>query len=348
MFDLGALQAAIDAHGRVARVVIAAFEGSSPREVGASMLVWETGQSGTIGGGALEFEAVARARLALAGSPPTPSLPHAGGGRHGVSGAAAVDGRDTPPPPLVGEGWGGWAPAKVDRVSLGPALGQCCGGAVTLWTEVFEAVPVPEAGVIARGPGAMPLAVKRVLAAARGQGVRPAAGLVAGWLVEPVAGATRQVWVWGAGHVGRALVSVLAPLPGVAVTWVDVSAERFPDVVPAGVRVLPVAKPEVAVGLASREAEHLVVTYSHALDLELCHRLLGHGFRSAGLIGSATKWARFRARLAALGHSREAILTIRCPIGDPALGKHPQAIAVGVAAEFLAARGVSVGRRDRA
>jgi xanthine dehydrogenase accessory factor len=353
VFDLDALQAAIDAHGRVARVVIAAFEGSSPREVGAAMLVWADaslggGQSGTIGGGALEFEAVARARELLAESLPVPPTPSPQGGGETLGAHLATDDLRDLPPPLVGEGWGGGAPAKVERVSLGPALGQCCGGAVTLWTEVFEEVPVPEDGVIARGPGAMPLAVKRIVARARGQGVMPLPQLVQGWFVEPVARAERQVWVWGAGHVGRALVSVLAPLPGVALTWVDVSAERFPDVVPAGVRVLPVAKPEVAVALASREAEHLVATFSHALDLELCHRLLGHGFRSAGLIGSTTKWARFRARLAALGHSREAILTIRCPIGDPSLGKHPQAIAVGVAAEFLAASGVSVGRRDRA
>jgi len=206
-------------------------------------------------------------------------------------------------------------------------------------------VPVAEAGIIARGPGAMPLAVKRVLVAARGQGLRPAPGLVQGWLVEPVAEATRQVWVWGAGHVGRALVSVLAPLPGVALTWVDISADRFPGWVPTGVQVLPVAAPERAVQLAPGHAEHLVVTYSHALDLELCHRLLGHGFRSAGLIGSATKWARFRSRLGALGHSGEAISRVRCPIGDPSLGKHPQAIAVGVASEFL--RGDAAGKEER-
>ncbi|TAG24503.1 MAG: xanthine dehydrogenase accessory protein XdhC, partial [Rhodobacterales bacterium] len=181
----------------------------------------------------------------------------------------------------------------------------------------------------------MPLAVKRVLAAARGQGVRPAAGLVAGWLVEPVAEATRQVWVWGAGHVGRALVAVLAHLPGVAVTWVDISAERFPGGVPEGVTVVPVGDPALLADHAPVGAEHLVVTYSHALDLELCHRLLARGFRSLGLIGSATKWARFRSRLGALGHSGEAVARIRCPIGDPGLGKHPQAIAVGVAAEFL-------------
>lgn len=304
MFDLGALGAALAVHRRVVRVVIAGHDGSSPREVGAAMLVWDDGQAGTIGGGALEFEAASKAR--------------------GMLGAGGM---------------------SVQRVALGPALGQCCGGAVTLWFEVLERVPDPVAGMVARGPGAMPLAVKRILAAARGQGVRPGVALVEGWLVEPVAEPGRQVWVWGAGHVGRALVGVLAPLPGMAVTWVDVAAGRFPETVPEGVTVLPAADPALLADHAPQEAEHLVLTFSHALDLELCHRLLRRGFRSCGLIGSATKWARFRSRLAALGHDRAAVARIRCPIGEPAFGKHPQAIAVGVAAQML--RAAPVAARER-
>ena len=294
MFDLSALSQALAAHGRVARVVIAAHDGSSPREVGAAMLVWDQGQSGTIGGGALEFEAVLRAREWLVG-----------GGR------------------------------RVDRVALGPSIGQCCGGAVTLWTEVFDAAPEAVAGVVARGPGTMPLAVKRILVAARGQGMRPEPGLVQGWLVEPVMEAERQVWVWGAGHVGRALVAVLAPLPGIAITWVDTGPERFPEAIPDGVTPVWADAPEALVAHVPVSAEHLVVTYSHALDLELCHRLLGRGFCWLGLIGSATKWARFRSRLAALGHSGVEINRITCPIGDVSLGKHPQAIAIGVGLQLL-------------
>ena len=280
------------ARGRVARVVVAEVLGSAPREVGAAMLVWQGGQSGTIGGGALEFQAVQAARLML----------EAGG-------------------------------VRLDRQALGPSLGQCCGGAVSLLTEVYDALP--EGPVVARsvGGGPMPLAVKRMLAAARGQGVLPRAQLVQGWMVEAVEVPSRQVWIWGAGHVGRALVAVLAPLPGVQVTWVDVGPERFPVDVPEGVRVLPVADPAEAVALAPLEAEHLVLTFSHALDLELCHRLLNHGFLRCGLIGSATKWARFRSRLAALGHADMA--RIDCPIGEPSLGKHPQAIAIGVVAAML-------------
>jgi xanthine dehydrogenase accessory factor len=182
----------------------------------------------------------------------------------------------------------------------------------------------------------MPLAVKRLLDRARAQGALPTPTLVQGWFVEPVARPARHLWVWGAGHVGRALVGVMATLPGLAITWVDVAEDRFPETIPEGVTALPATAPAVLVGHAPVTADHLILTYSHALDLDLCHRLLNHGFRTAGLIGSATKWARFRSRLAALGHAAPDIARIRCPIGDPGLGKHPQAIAIGVAAAFLA------------
>ncbi len=136
--------------------------------------------------------------------------------------------------------------------------------------------------------------------------------------------------------MGRALVAVLAPLPGVAITWVDVAADRFPADVPDGVTVLPAADPARLADHAPRDAEHLVLTFSHALDLELCHRLLGRGFArlradrvgdemGAVPVAAGSTWAMRAAQVA----------RIDCPIGDPALGKHPQAIAVGVAAEFL-------------
>lgn len=302
MFDLAALTRAVARHGRVARVVIAAHDGSSPRETGAAMLVWAGGQEGTIGGGALEWEATTRARALLAQ-----------GGR------------------------------RLDRQALGPSLGQCCGGAVTVLTEVYDpaSLPIPQSGLIARSADGRalraPLAVARLLDRARAQGLRPGPVLLQGWFLEPLVQPTRHLWIWGAGHVGRALVGVIAPLPGTRITWVDVAPDRFPEALPETVTPLAFPDPAQAVPQAPPSAEHLILTYSHALDLELCHRLLTHGFATCGLIGSATKWARFRSRLAALGHAPEVIARITCPIGDPALGKHPQAIAIGVAAAFLAA-----------
>lgn len=311
MFDLNALTQTVAAQGKTAHIVIAAFEGSSPREVGAAMLVWADGQSGTIGGGALEWEAICRARRML-----------------------ALGGR------------------QVNRIPLGPALGQCCGGAVTLLTEVYDAqsLPQPEHGVIARSTDGreMPLAVKRLLDRARAQGNSPSPQLLQGWFVEPLARPRRDIWLWGAGHVGRAIAEVLAPLPDVALTWVDIAEARFPNPMPVGARMLCAADPAELVGQAPANAEHLVLTFSHALDLELCHRLLGHGFNRLGLIGSETKWARFRSRLAALGHGPQSIGRIDCPIGDPSLGKHPQAIAIGVAAALLKNRNTNATRQGRA
>lgn len=281
------------------RAVVAGTQGSVPREVGASMVVTEDGVSGTIGGGALEFEAIHRAREVLA------------------SGAD-----------------------RVDRLPLGPGLGQCCGGAVTLLTERWDAERLDGIGtVVARplpgGTSDMPLAVKRILASARNAGHLPKPGIVAGWMVEPVSGASREIWVWGAGHVGRAIVGVLTPLPGLKLRWADTDRSRFPEDIPDRVEILIAENPADLLPLAAPKAEHLVLTYSHALDLELCHRILGRSFGALGLIGSATKRARFRSRLAALGHDAASIDRVRCPIGDPGLGKHPQAIALGVAAAIV-------------
>jgi xanthine dehydrogenase accessory factor len=290
-FDRKALAVAIARHGQVARVVVAEVKGSAPREVGASMLVWPGGQSGTIGGGALEFQAVQR----------------------------ATDDR-------------------FDHIALGPALGQCCGGAVTLLTEIFTEVPQGElfARPLPGQKGPMPLSVKRLIKAAR-QGEVNAPGIHDGWMVEPFTTPRAPLWIWGAGHVGRALVGVLEPLPDVDITWVDTAPERFPD--NPTVSTLPTANPVALVSYAPKDAHHLILTFSHALDLDLCHALLVRGFQSAGLIGSKSKAARFRQRLSALGHSPAKIAGIRCPIGNPPFGKHPQAIAISVAAELLSLMG---------
>lgn len=297
-FDLNSLIQAVAQHGRVARVVVAATHGSTPREVGAAMLVWETGQSGTIGGGTLEFNLARAARSQV-------------------------------------------APNQLGRHALGPEMGQCCGGAVDVLTEIYDAERVKtltQQPLFARsvtGHGDMPFKVKRLLAATRAQGVPPIPQLIGDWMIEPFETPATTLWIWGAGHVGRAMVHTLAPLPWVQITWVDTATDRFPDEIPPNVTALPAQGPARLVRHAPVDAHHLVLTYSHALDLELCHQLLAHGFGRVGLIGSDTKWARFRKRLALLGHTGEQIARIQCPIGDPGLGKHPQAIAVGVAAALL-------------
>ncbi|MBY5935219.1 xanthine dehydrogenase accessory protein XdhC [Tateyamaria omphalii] len=289
MFDRAGLIAACEAHGRVVRVVVAQVQGSAPREAGAAMLVWDGGQSGTIGGGALEFELAAAARALT---------------------------RDT-----------------RSRHALGPDLGQCCGGAVEILSEVFDvnrARALPH-DLVARGPDPMPLSIKRMMKAARNQGTLPASQLKDGWMIEPVRPEDQDIWIWGAGHVGRALVDILRHVPGHRLTWADTGRERFPEDVPDDVTTVPAVDLPALATHAPKAAHHLILTYAHDIDLGLCHALLTRGFASCGLIGSATKWARFRKRLVELGHAQDEIDRITCPIGDPSLGKDPHLIAIGVA-----------------
>ena len=298
--DLTHLTTAIATHGPVIRILIARSAGSAPRGAGTSMLVWGQGSNCGQDGtiGGGALELMAM-REALRMPPDSPPLSR--------------------------------------TIPLGPALGQCCGGSVTLIWERFDpGRPVNHARPLIPGtppPGRLP-------------NLPPgSAPLVQnGWLIEAALQPRRPVWIYGAGHVGRALVGVLAPLPDLAITWVDTHADRFPA--PShDLTHLIAADPAAVACYAPAQADHLILTYSHALDLGLCHALLGHKSGSIGLIGSATKWARFKSRLAALGHSPAQISRIACPIGDPALGKHPQAIALGVATALLRSQGVQAGEK---
>ncbi len=292
--DLGLIRKAIAEHGTITRILIAHSAGSAPRGAGTSMLVWDGGQSGTIGGGALELMATELAHTMA-------------------------------------------SPVLSRTIPLGPDLGQCCGGSVTLVWERFDLSTPPrfarpmaaDAPMPDRLPNLPPGSVPRIMN---------------NWLIEAGPQPSRPVWIYGAGHVGRALVGVLAPLPDMALTWVDTHADRFPTH-RHELTQLVATTPAAVTRYAPPDADHLILTYSHALDLALCHALLSHDTGSIGLIGSATKWARFKSRLGTLGHSPAQISRIACPIGDPALGKHPQAIALGVAATLLRSSGSKAGEK---
>jgi xanthine dehydrogenase accessory factor len=122
-----------------------------------------------------------------------------------------------------------------------------------------------------------------------------------------------------------------------AVTWVDTSADRFPKRIPPHAQAEVAPDPAVLAGNAAADAFHLVMTYSHALDLAVCHSLLRRGdFRFLGLIGSATKRARFLKRLAGLGIGAARLERLVCPIGVPGIGgKEPATIALSVAAQLV-------------
>jgi xanthine dehydrogenase accessory factor len=297
-FDPAQIAASIDANGPVVRVVMAQVLGSAPRETGASMLVWKDGQSGTIGGGTLEHRATLSARKMLDRK----------------------------------------ADVLFENHKLGPELDQCCGGSVSLLSERFTQAPTLQGSIFARsvnGETTPPLSVIRILKRARNQGDVPAPHLRDGWFIEPVTPPRTPVWIWGAGHVGRALVSCLAPLPNLALTWVDTGLDQFPTSTPADVQKIVAQTPADRMCDAPINAHHIVFTYSHPIDFAIINNALSHGFANLGVIGSATKWARFSKHLAAKGHNLDAIARIRCPIGERALGKHPQAIALGVATQII-------------
>lgn len=321
-FDLTAISQAVADHGSVARIAITSARGSVPRDAGTSMLVLADGSHiGTIGGGTLEYQAIEFARKILPGS----------------------------------DMW------KRDhrQVPLGPALGQCCGGTVSILTEIFRPEEItalenlPETTQSYTRPitsGAAPdqsipvkMAERRNRAEATGSA--DSTILMAGWFSEPFSEPRHPLWIYGAGHVGRALVNILPPL-GFDVTWIDTDPARFPDTIPERSTQLVAKNPGDVVRFAPTNARHLVLTYSHALDLDLCHRILSRPFLSAGLIGSATKWARFRNRLERLGHTRQQINRIVCPIGQPELGKSPEVIAVGVATELLRNNAIGLASTD--
>jgi xanthine dehydrogenase accessory factor len=234
-------------------VEITATRGSAPRDAGTAMRVTAQGITGTIGGGALEYRAIATARDILNTR----------------------------------------APERTETLPLGPGLGQCCGGAVTLhYTYQPRATDV----------------------------ITPSAQTLMPPRHQP-----ETLWLWGAGHVGRAVVRACPP-GAFDITWVDQASDRFPARIPAHVTAVLAADMPRLAPRAPLHAHHLIFTYSHDIDLALCAALLQRGSASIGLIGSDTKWVRFQKRLRALGLNPASIT---CPIGEKSLGKAPDAIAKG-------------------
>ena len=293
---------------RAMLVIVARVEGSGPREPGARMIVTESDLFGTIGGGQLEFEALKSARAALADAPD----------------------------------------AFIQRFPLGPELGQCCGGVVTLMFEPFTSADAAWVEQL-RERAVKPLDTVRLVEKPKGGAFSRTmlADDAAGdfhvkldgegfSLTERLSDTRQPVWLFGAGHVGRALAKALEPLP-FKVTWIDGRLDEFPDDVPDDTVTLEAAMPELLVDEALPGAFFIVMTHSHALDQEICEAVLRRrDFAYLGLIGSDTKAARFRSRLRAQGLEDADLARLHCPIGLPGItGKAPEVIAASVAADLL-------------
>lgn len=244
---------------------VQSVEGSVPRETGTWMAVFQNALVGTVGGGHLEYQAIASARELLK--------------------------------------MGGVAEPSAQRVALGPSLGQCCGGVMHLRFECVSALQAPAL--------AQQLQTQRT----------------------PVA-------LFGGGHVGHALVRVLTSLP-FALTWIDSRDGVFPEDLEGQVTTEHSDPPQAAVKDIAPQSRVLIMSFSHAEDLEVLAACLRRQRERAdlpyiGLIGSKTKWATFRSRLQARGFTPDELTHVTSPIGVPGIaGKEPEVIAVAVAAQLL-------------
>jgi xanthine dehydrogenase accessory factor len=163
-------------------------------------------------------------------------------------------------------------------------------------------------------------------------------------LLEPVLPPAWQIALFGAGHVGQALVKLFSDLP-CRVRWIDARAEAFPDGLPTNIVKMPAERPEAEIADLPKNSFVLVMTHDHALDYRIISACLAREqtLRFVGLIGSATKAARFRSRLAREGWSPAAVARVVCPIGlQNTGGKLPAEIAISVAAQLLQVRDTAV------
>lgn len=309
------------AGGALVLITVVRSLGSTPRDAGTRMWVDASGPHATIGGGHLELQAIdiARAMLADADGPA----------------------------------------AQIRHYALGPSLGQCCGGAVWLaferlgaddmaWCERFQSML--ENGASVRRTRRFPTSKAAPSTAGVAELEDPSKVLLealdpltvihpdASWrdsdglLVDITPGSAPLVVVCGAGHVGKAIVRVLAELP-VSVVWLDSREDEWPRHLPDN--VLCVNGDADDVSDFPDDAYWLVLTHSHALDLEIIQQVFRHkSFRYLGLIGSKTKAAKFRSRL--LRKFPAAMVDrVVCPIGIvETSSKLPGVIAVSVAAQL--------------
>jgi xanthine dehydrogenase accessory factor len=196
----------------------------------------------------------------------------------------------------------------------------------------FKAIEISRQALAGALPADGPLLREFPLGPSLGQ----CCGGTATLLFETVRPPECRIALFGAGHIGRALVKVMAEVP-CRITWIDSRTDAFPSDIPANTSVVISEASEYEVADLPADGYVLVMTHSHQTDLAIVEAALRRGgFRYVGLIGSRTKRARFTRRLAQRGVAPEAIARLVCPIGVPDIGaKHPSAIAIATAAQIL-------------
>lgn len=288
-------------------VTVARSQGSVPREAGASMVIGAHGSALTIGGGHLEWQAIAHARRLLA----TPG-----------------------------------ARPEVSRYNLGARLGQCCGGVVWLLYEVIPAAALSTWQLRCQGIDGGARLQRTVDSTAYVStwnvtfSPGPDTSLQGGpeqWTFQQEFVVDRfPVWIFGAGHVAQALVRQLQPL-GAAITWIDSRDEAFAECDTQGMHARVTDTPESEIAHAPPGTYFLIMTHSHTLDFALCEAIYARrDFAYFGLIGSRSKRASFERRLLDRGLAPDRLGEMTCPIGIPGIvSKLPAGIALSVAAELF-------------
>ena len=151
-------------------------------------------------------------------------------------------------------------------------------------------------------------------------------------MLECFASVSWQINVFGAGHVGQALVTILAGLP-CQVRLIDSRVEYQQLTLPPNVELIHANDPVEVVQHLPEASWNVIITHDHQLDYRLCLALLEQGkWAFSGLIGSRTKAQRFRRRMQSDGYDDSAIT---CPIGlADVRGKLPMEVAVSITAQL--------------
>jgi len=322
-------------------VTVVAAKGSVPRAPGTRMLVTANATEGTVGGGHLEFKAIGIARDLLASAGPVALHRFALGASLGqcCGGAARLLFE-----PVCGRA--DWVDAllrarteDVDCALVTPLGGDASEPRLVItaaWHSGTLGTAARDAAAITRAHDALTGKAGSALHTLDDAGDPPRGE----YFIDVVRQPDVRVILFGAGHVGQALVGVLARL-SCRITWVDTRDNAFPAAVPANVECIATDAPEAEVAAAPPGAYFVVMTHSHPQDEALAERILARSdFAYFGLIGSNSKRRQFERRLLARGIPRSSLAGMTCPIGIAGIaGKEPDVIAIAVAAELLQVRG---------
>ena len=307
-------------------VTVVSITGSTPREVGAKMIVTKQQLFGTIGGGNLEHQAMAIARKQLQ--------------------ANQIQ--------------------KMQRFPLGAGLGQCCGGLVNLlfepvvestsWVSEAEALQLENKnwiravsidddqccfllteGKLKKLPSEQKLSPDLIRIAGNMLiDQTDSSQIQSGYYLETVKQTDFELLLFGAGHVGKAIVKIMSELP-VHIRWIDTRDDQFPIEIPNNVETICTDTPEAEIDNAASGSFFLVMTHDHGLDQCLAEQILKRDdFAYFGLIGSKTKRRMFEKRMTQRNISPDRFESMTCPIGIVGIrSKQPAAIAISVSAQLM-------------